>query len=114
MFKLSTESNFYLYKLILYCLCVVINIFILLFYNNERGSLNNYKGNAGHLINILSIISISFSLFILLFWFVVKYNTIKKIKWVDYELTNGKNQKPNIIDIFKINFIDSIFKQADF
>ena len=59
---------------------MIINLLVLFYY--KRDNPNDYKyDEATNPIRIASWVSIVFALLFMLFWFIVKYNTIRKIRW---------------------------------
>ena len=111
---MSTEDAFFKYKLLLYFIALAINIMFLMFYDENDKDFSNSRGNAEIPIKILSVVSAVISAIFLLFWFMSRYPTIRKIKWENYYLINSKNAVPSFYKIFQINITQSILLNADF
>ncbi len=112
LFHVSTNGAFYLFKAFLYLIAVAINVLFLIFWDETDDDFSNSRGNVETVIMVLSIISISLSGIILIFWFLVKYPTKKKIKFHEYEMIN--NIKPNLINKLELIFIHTIFMNKNF
>lgn len=108
LFKLSTEEAFYFYMILLYVMGLSLNLMLLLCYDEIGDDFSSSRCSTNGARYALSIIIILLSVIFGAFWFVVKYNTIRKINWEKYYITHTRGQKINPWDIFVIDVYESI------
>ena len=110
LFYLSTEGSFYIFMVVLYAVALALNLIMLIFYDEEDDNFSNHRGNMKAARVVLSVILIVLSFLFTVFWFAVKYNTVRKINWEKYYLTRPKEHKPLLWDRFIIDVYESVIR----
>ena len=70
----------------LYLISCLINIISLLNYNRDTEEFDDLT----NVVEVLAIIMMVSSFILLIFWFAVKYPTIRRMNWEKYYLTNSR------------------------
>ena len=114
LFQGSTEAAFYKYKLFLYLIAVVINILLLIFYDQDDKDFSNSRGDANIIVQVLSFLSMITSFLFLVYWFLTKYPQIDKKNWEDYYLIHPRKKKVPILRKIYVKLWISIGRNGNF
>lgn len=115
LFYASTEDAFRKYLIFMYLLAVIINILFLILFDNNSKNFFEWNPLSLHLsVTILAVIDSSLAFILMIFWFFVKYPTIKRIKWENYNLVSRRTKKISASTWIKIAIVESILMKSTF
>lgn len=116
LFLFSGNQFIFIYKVILYCIAVVLNLLFLLFWDHDTKSFNNHRGDATLWVMLFSILDSCFAFICLASWLYLKVKINYKINREEYiiERQIPKSKLKFYKKVFYLILYKSIIVQDNF